>query len=203
MYPQRKSLRLTGYNYNKSGFYFITICIYNGDYIFGRVKNNKMILNEKGVMINKWWSKLSKKFINIKLDKYVIMPNHIHGIINLVGADPGVCPPKNGENPSRNYFIHELEFYNKSIKGEHNKNSTKGEHMGSPLQASNVAIPRIVQWFKTMTTNEYIKNVKQKNWTPFYYKLWQRSYYDHIIKTKKELFAIRKYILNNPSNWDN
>ncbi|MGB9853103.1 MAG: transposase, partial [Candidatus Kapaibacteriota bacterium] len=65
---------------------------------------------------------------------------------------------------------------------------------GSPLH-------KIVQWFKTMTTNEYIRNVKNNGWEPFDKKLWQRNYYEHIIRNEKELNKIREYIINNPLNW--
>ncbi len=75
-----------------------------------------------------------------------------------------------------------------------------GEHTGSPIRYNN--IPQIVQWFKTMTTNEYIRNVKQNNWKPFDRKLWQRNYYDRVIRNEKELDKIRKYIFENPLKWE-
>jgi len=63
-------------------------------------------------------------------------------------------------------------------------------------------ISQIIQWFKTMTTNEYIRNVKQNNWEPFDKKIWQRNYYDRIIRSEKELDKIKKYIFENPSKWE-
>ncbi len=74
-------------------------------------------------------------------------------------------------------------------------NAAKGEHTGSPLH-------RMIQWFKTMSTNEYIHAVKQMGWTPFDKKLWQRNYYERIICNDKELFRTREYIQNNPLNWE-
>ena len=71
----------------------------------------------------------------------------------------------------------------------------RGEHIGSPLH-------KIVQWFKTMTTNDYINHVKNNNWKPFNKKLWQRNYYEHIIRNEIELNKIRQYIINNPLNWE-
>jgi len=70
----------------------------------------------------------------------------------------------------------------------------EGEHIGSPLHC-------IVQWFKTMTTNEYIRGVKKNDWPPFPGKLWQRNYYEHIIRNETELFITQKYIVNNPIKW--
>ena len=75
-----------------------------------------------------------------------------------------------------------------------NDDNKKGEHIGSPL-------PAIVQWFKTMTTNEYIRAVKQCGWPSFPGKLWQRNYYDRIIRDEDELNRIREYIIYNPLRW--
>lgn len=73
--------------------------------------------------------------------------------------------------------------------------------MDSPLQNNRVPLSKIIQWFETMSTNEYIRNVKQNNWEPFYKKLWQRNYYERIIRNENELNVIRQYIINNPLNW--
>ncbi|EDZ90018.1 transposase [Francisella tularensis] len=71
----------------------------------------------------------------------------------------------------------------------------KGEHAGTPLH-------RIIQWFKTMTTNAYIDSVKTKNWQPFYKRLWQRNYYEHIIRNEQSYFEICQYIRDNPQKWE-
>jgi len=71
----------------------------------------------------------------------------------------------------------------------------KGAHTGAPLH-------QIVQWFKTMTTNEYIRGVKTSGWSPFDGKLWQRNYYEHIIRDEADLTRIRNYIASNPLRWE-
>jgi len=129
-----------------------------------------MVLNDAGRMIEKWYRELPEKFNGIALDEYIIMPNHIHYIIentDPVGADLCVCP----------------------------RNADAGEHAGSPLQ-------KIVQWFKTMTTNEYIREVKRNGWQPFNGKLWQRNYYEHVIRNDEDLRHIREYITQNPLKWE-
>lgn len=83
---------------------------------------------------------------------------------------------------------------NQTIRDEYVCGETRGEHVGSPLRT-------VVQWFKTMTTNEYIRGVKNLGWTPFAGKLWQRNYYEHIIRNQDELIRIRQYIRDNPLNW--
>ena len=163
----RRSIRLKGYDYSQAGLYFITICTQDKLHLFGEITNDEMILNDAGITIEKWWNKLKNKFPNIELDEFIVMPNHFHGIIQInntnpipVGADLRVCHDNTGE----------LDV------GEH----IKGEHTGSPLHT-------MIQWFKTMSTNEYIRNVKNNNWTPFNKKLWQRNYYEHIIRNENPI----------------
>ena len=167
---RRRSVRLKDYDYSQAGAYFITVCTHNRECLFGEVKDGEMISNDAGRMIEKWYRELPKKFDGIALDEYIIMPNHIHYIIeNIgpVGADLCVCP----------------------------RNADAGEPVCSPL-------PKIVQWFKTMTTNEYIQNVKENGWQSFNGKLWQRNYYENIIRNDDELNQMREYILQNPPRWE-
>ncbi|MCX7088230.1 MAG: transposase [Methylococcales bacterium] len=77
------------------------------------------------------------------------------------------------------------------VRPEH---ATEGEHIGSPLH-------RVVQWFKTMTTNEYIREVKQSQWPRFEGKLWQRDYWEHVVRNEADLERLREYIANNPKSW--
>jgi len=95
----RRSIRLKGYDYSQAGLYFITLCTQDSSYLFGKKENEKMILNDPGIMIQKWWNELKNRFPNIELDEFVVMPNHFHGIIQIinthpvpVGADLRVCP---------------------------------------------------------------------------------------------------------------
>ena len=82
----RKSIRLKGYDYSQAGLYFVTICCKNREYMFGNVKNGKMILNDAGKMVENEWLKLPKRFQNIELHEYTVMPNHFHSILEIVGA---------------------------------------------------------------------------------------------------------------------
>ncbi|EKD32864.1 MAG: hypothetical protein ACD_76C00130G0011, partial [uncultured bacterium] len=84
----RKSIRLRNYDYSKPGFYFVTICTQYRECWFGQIINDKMILNDTGTMIDKWWQKLPNKYNNVRLDEFKIMPDHIHGIIQIVLTDP-------------------------------------------------------------------------------------------------------------------
>ena len=98
----RKSIRLKGYDYSQAGLYFITICCQNKVHLFGNVINKQMILNDAGKMIEKWFNELQNKFPDVKCHEMVVMPNHIHFIIEnigSVGADLRVCPLP--PNPNR------------------------------------------------------------------------------------------------------
>jgi putative transposase len=168
--PRRRSPRLKEHDYAQPGAYFVTIVAQNRACLFGDVIEGTIQLSPAGEVIKHWWRELKNRFAAVEMDEFVMMPNHLHGIIVI--SDPTV--------------------------GAHRRvgpvNAGAGAHMGTPL-------PRIVQWFKTMTTNEYIKGVKELGWPPFRRQLWQRSYYDHIVRTEASLNRIRRYIIENPARW--
>lgn len=170
----RKSIRLKGYDYSQAGLYFITICSQDRACLFGQIENGEIKNNDAGKMVGKWYYELENKFPEIKCHELITMPNHFHCIIEnigSVGADLRVCP------------INQTDPIN-----------IESEHIGSPLY-------RVIQWFKTMSTNEYIRGVKNLNWQTFNGRLWQRNYYEHIIRTERSYENISAYILNNPAKW--
>lgn len=181
----RRSIRLQGYDYSQAGAYFITICCQDRICRFGRIINGEMILNAAGTMVDQWIQEISNKFIDIQIGEYIIMPNHIHFIVinnGIVGVDLRVNP-----NLCINTNISNIDIGN--------TNQIESEHTGSPLH-------HVVQWFKTMTTNAYIRGVKNLGWEPFNKKIWQRNYYEHIIRNEKSYQTISQYIQNNPLNWE-
>jgi len=169
---QRRNLRVQGYDYSQYGPYFVTICTQKKRCLFGQVDEGKMVLNQAGQLLKSWWEKLPGKFPGIELDQFAIMPNHFHGIIAIPGIHHVGADPCVGPDSS----------------------IQRGEPAGSPL-------PKIIQWFKTMTTNAYLQKVKNNGWPPFPGKLWQRNYYEHIVRTEEELGRIREYIFYNPAKW--
>ncbi len=82
----RRSVRLRGYDYSHAGAYFVIICTRNRACLFGEIVDGEMVLDDSGPMVETVWNKLPDRFPNIDLDAFIIMPNHIHGIIILVGA---------------------------------------------------------------------------------------------------------------------
>ncbi|MBD3379532.1 MAG: hypothetical protein GF408_03610 [Candidatus Omnitrophica bacterium] len=190
----RRSIRLKNYDYTQQGAYYMTICAGDRKCVFGDVRDGEMVLNDAGMMVDKWWRELTSKYSMIKIDEYKIMPNHIHGIMMIVGNDGNndvgadLCVrPDNGENIKHHDVV---KGRTRDIKGQTRRS------------APTPTIGTVIQWFKTMSTNEYIKNIKSKNWPAFNARLWQRNFYEHIIRDESDLNRIREYIINNPANWE-
>lgn len=172
--PDRQSIRLKNYDYSRSGLYFVTICTENRECLFGDIVGAnhdspvpKMILNQYGKIIENVWESLPDRF-PIELDEFKIMPNHVHMIINIVGA--------HHDAPVYKWAIHE-----------------------SPLQKQpqrkRSLLSQIIGYLK-MNSAKLIHQINSN------IPVWQRNYYEHIIRAENDLNKIREYIVNNPSMWD-
>jgi REP element-mobilizing transposase RayT len=192
-HPIRKTIRLKGYDYARPGFYFVTICTHNREQLFGRIivgadsisaqtgladgtasSSARAELNDAGRMIDTIYNDMANEFRNIVLYEHVVMPNHLHGIVQI-------CQPDRADMesaPTRSPYT-----------------SDRADMESAPTLA------RIVQTFKRITTIKYAEGVKNKVFEPFEYKVWQRGYYEHIIRNDMELTQIRQYIMNNPVKW--
>ncbi len=176
----RRSIRLKHYDYAAVGAYFVTICTQGRECLFGEIVAGVIRLNNAGNMIQDVLSNLPIKYIGIEIDEFIVMPNHVHTIIFLntnVGAGPRACPENLGSNI-------------KALKGQ--------PHGVAPT----MSLPDVVHRFKSLTTYRYRYGVKQIGWPPFPGKLWQRNYYEHIIRNEYDLNEIREYIANNPLKWE-
>jgi putative transposase len=149
-FNHRRSIRLNGYDYSRSGAYFITICSYEREYLFGDIVNETMELNTCGYIARSHWQQLSQHHSNIIIDESIVMPNHLHGIIIL----------------------------------ESSIDNTK-------------SISEIIRGFKTFSAKKINKERGLRS-----VPVWQRNYYDRIIRNELELDRVRQYIINNPRNWD-
>ncbi len=160
----RRSIRLKGYDYSQPGAYFVTICTKNRKCLFGNVFDGKIILNDAGQIAQKCWSGIPDHYPNVILDEFVIMPNHIHGIIIInVGAN-NHSPLQNGSQQSL-------------------------------FRSPSRTIGSIIRGFKIGITKWFRQNTDL-------YDIWQRNYYEHIIRNEQELNKIREYIINNPLKWE-
>jgi REP element-mobilizing transposase RayT len=194
----RHSLRRKGYDYSQAGMYFVTICVQDRAPLFGRIANGGMLLNDAGRMVEKWYFELENKFPDIKCHAMIVMPDHFHCIIENTGTlgehprdlrdDLPVAPDIPGTSGEHPRDLRDDLPVVPDIPG------TLGEHVGSPLYT-------VIQWFKTMSTNEYIRGVKNLNWRRFNGKLWQRNYWERVVPNERAYRTITNYIINNPENW--
>jgi len=192
IHKNRKSIRLKNYDYTRAGLYFVTICANHRQSIFGYIDDGVMMLNDAGRMIEKWYVELENKFEKIKCHQMVVMPNHIHCIIEIEGGHAKTeTTIKNDTNPVGVDLCVCPHVANRTVP----KRNTTGRHAGLPLH-------EVIQWFKTMTTNEYIRGVKNSGWQSFDKKMWQRNYWEHIIRNEQSYIKLVEYIENNPLKWD-
>ena len=155
----RRSIRLKGYDYSQAGLYFITICTKNRLCLFGKIENGKMFLNDAGQSAEHYWMAIPHHYPKTQLHEYVIMPNHVHGIVGVQDFEPLQPPQKNQ--------------YKKIIPR---------------------SIGAIVRGFKIGVTKWFRKNTD-------IHTVWQRNYYEHIIRDEKFCYQISQYIKNNPLKW--
>ncbi|MCP5104532.1 MAG: transposase [bacterium] len=175
-FHRRRSLRLQNYDYSKPGAYFVTICVQDRECLLGEIENGEMKLSEVGKVVNAFWPKVRDHFSNVELGQMVVMPNHIHAII-FITRRGGVSPPESTEL---------------GVAGEGAK--TAPLHRDSRLFPT---LGKIIAYFKYETT----KKINQLRDNPGV-KFWQRNYYEHIIRDRSELNKYRRYIQNNPANWE-
>ncbi len=153
---QRKSPRIAGYDYASPGIYFVTICSATGQCVFGDVVDGVVRLNDIGRTVAQSWASTPRHFPMVELDLYVVMPNHVHGLLALTDT--------------------------------------------TDVPSSNRALPTvhtIVGAFKSASTRQ-INVLRGTPGAP----LWQRAYYEHVVRTDQGLERIRQYIGNNAAKWE-
>jgi len=180
----RKSIRLAGYDYSTPGAYFITICTHQRELLLGNVRNSIMELNEFGRIARDEWMKTSEMRSNIKLDEFVIMPNHVHGIIIIDDINDD-----RGETDGCRGTMHRAPT-------EPNKTTNTIQTIEQFGKPTSNTIPTIIRGYKSSVT----KQIKILNENPRL-RIWQRNYYEHIIRDDQAYYRIREYIRNNPMKW--
>jgi len=161
----RRSIRLRGYDYSRAGAYFITVCTQGRACLFGEIVDETMILNGAGRVVEKCWTDIPAHFPHIELDGFVVMPNHVHGILLItetVGANnysPLRSPPSSQQRPGTSKTI------------------------GAVIRGFKIGVT------KWMRKDALIHNI------------WQRNYYEHIIRSEDALQRLREYIMTNPIRW--
>ena len=166
----RRSIRLKGYDYTRAGAYFVTICTKDRACLFGDVADGVMRLNQMGHIVRQCWLAIPDHFPHVLLDEFVVMPNHVHGILVIMPThDVGAThasPLQNDDTPTR------------------------------PRGPQPRSVASIVGSFKSAAA----KRINEHRGTPGA-PIWQRNYYEHIIRDDESLNLIRNYIADNPLRW--
>ena len=157
------------------GWYFVTVCVKKHECFLGDIKNEQIIPNKFGKIVINCWLQIDKKYRNIKLDEFVLMPNHIHGIIQII--------EENMVEKNHVGAIHELLLQSDMDSDDQ-------------MFRRKMLLPKIIGYFK-MNAAKKINKIRDLKGIP----VWHRNYYEHIIRNEDELKRIRQYIKYNPVNW--
>ena len=175
---RRCSLRLQGFDYSRPGAYFVTICTYRRECLLGEISNGEMRLSDAGLTAQVIWGELPDHYPYITLDAFVIMPNHVHGIVMLTDSTDTVGA---GLKPA----LGKIDEQRAGFKP-------------APTGRKRHGLPEIIRAFKTFSSRR-INQFREARGLP----VWQRNYYEHVIRNDRILNAIRNYIEANASQWGN
>ena len=177
-----ESARLHNWDYRSDGSYFITICTKNREHFFGDIQNGIMILTEIGQLAYQFWKEIPDHFPSIELGNFVIMPNHVHGILTIHGYNKNII--WDGNKPTNDM----------DDENDNDDSKSKNEKM-TKISPKPGSISTIIRSYKSVVS----KHSKQfdSNFG------WQSRFHDHIIRNQHSFYVIQKYIYNNPKNWEN
>ena len=171
--PDRRSIRMKHYDYSQSGFYLVTICVEKRQCVFGEICEDTMHINAVGQIAQSMWESLPQRFSTVRLDSFVIMPNHVHGIIELREAE---IPPDVASTISHAPARFQAHMGDEAIK------------------KANPSLGQIVRTFKGAATYE-IRRADRPGFA------WQGGYHESVLRNEKALEYAQRYIMNNPLTW--
>lgn len=157
----RRSIRLPGHDYGQPGAHFVTICTKNRSYVLGTIREGEVVLSRVGEGAAACWAAIPEHFPHVSLDAFIVMPNHVHGIVVIAGRGTPWRAPT--------------------------------EAFGRPVPGS---LATVIRAFKSSVTRLLIRDKRRRG------SLWQRGYYEHVVREEDELGRLRPYIAENPLKWD-
>jgi REP element-mobilizing transposase RayT len=178
---RRRSIRAGSWDYRSPAWYFITLSAEHGVCQFGEVIDGAMAPNDAGTMVAATWRDLPDHLPFITLDAAVLMPNHLHGIVRIESSPTDTLEP--------------------ATRRSRTMPAIQRRAGPRPTGADPCSLGRVVQAFKSLTTARYAHGVRNAGWPPFDGRLWQRNYYEHVVRDEADRDRIRAYIASNPSNW--
>jgi putative transposase len=205
---QRRSIRLQNYDYTATGAYFITICVHNRECLFGDVACGEMLLNPIGQLVAQEWCNTATRRAGMQLDAWVVMPNHFHGIL-IIEHDGAVDNGRTGmarhaptmDRAPTNNIARKMDrapindIARTGMACHAPTRDAPIREFGKPVAGS---LSAIIGAFKSASTR-LVNRHRQAAGTP----LWQRNYWERVIRNDEELQEIRRYIHGNPTNWQN
>ena len=185
----RRSIRLRGYDYSRAGAYFLTICTHQQTMLFGEIIDGEMALNELGHIVEQEWAESERIRAEIQLDEWVVMPNHFHGIV-WISRDVEIDAQHFGRGdrpvaPTSTSVNHPAQL------------DIPTSTPVVPTGPKSKSIGALVAGFKSAVTKS-INTIRRTPGSP----VWQRNYYEHVIRDEAALNRIRQYIIENPALWD-
>jgi len=198
----RQSIRLKGYDYSRVGAYFVTICTQGRACLFGEVVGGAMRMSAAGQMTLSEWEALPTRFPTIELGAFVVMPNHVHGIIVITPVGAGLVPARNDPADADGVDTDGADADGVDTDGADTDGAdTDGADANGATTRVAPTVGGVVGAFKSWTTVLYTRGVKQSAWPAFRGRLWQRNYYEHVIRNEESLMRIHQYIVENPLRW--
>ncbi|MBI2059373.1 MAG: transposase [Nitrospirae bacterium] len=170
----RRSVRLQGYDYAQSGAYFVTMCAQGRECLFGDVVDGDIVLNDAGRITERCWLAIPAHFPHVQLDVFVVMPNHLHGVLLIYDIPAASAVSVGAKNIS--------PLQSDKSAGQRPRGTSKT--IGSVIRGFKIGVTK---WFRQNTSIHMV---------------WQRNYYEHVVRNDDELNRIREYIVNNPAQWE-
>ncbi|HEU5087382.1 MAG TPA: transposase [Roseiflexaceae bacterium] len=186
----RRSIQLRGYDYRTCGAYFVTVCVRRHSRVLGQVHNGKVFLSEWGTIVERTWHVLPERF-PVELDAFVIMPDHIHGMLWLISPETGGPRSIPADQAGGSHLAGKAESHPDDTDDSHP--AGKG---GSRPALTTKPLGGIIGALKTMSARQ-INVVRGTPGVPF----WQRDFYERIVRDEAALWRIREYIRCNPQRW--
>ena len=183
--PQRHSIRLRHYDYSQAGLYFVTICTHEKQALFGEIIDGKMRLNNAGKTAELEWHKTESMREQIVLHDFVVMPNHVHGIIEIIHSSETISVGAHCVRPHNDNF--------------HDENNNPTHHQNPVIGGRTQCAPTlgfVIRGYKAAVTKQInlLRHVAGQ-------KVWQRNYHEHVIRNEPSYLKIAEYIQTNPLRW--
>ena len=172
------SARLQGYDYGRNGAYFVTICTKNRENFFGHIENEEMKLSNVGEIAHDCWRQISDHFPFVVLGEWVVMPNHLHGIVMIEKMDDCRVETQNGSVETQDFASLQLK------QSTENKFGPQSQNLASIIRGFKIGVTKFARQHTRI------------------YHIWQPRFHDHIIRNENELSGISEYIRHNPLNWE-